>query len=59
MTELRENARYIFWSGVLAFHGPKIKFYMIKQRISRRKELLCFMYIRIPVMLWSSEIWQN
>ena len=26
MTELRENARYIFWSGALAFHGPKIIF---------------------------------
>ena len=26
MTELRENARYIFWSGALAFDGPKIMF---------------------------------
>ena len=26
MALLRENARYIFWSGALAFHGPKKKF---------------------------------
>ena len=26
MAELRENARCIFWSGALAFHGPKIIF---------------------------------
>ena len=26
MTELRENARCIFWSGALAFDGPKIMF---------------------------------
>ena len=26
MTELRENARYIFWPGALAFDGPKIMF---------------------------------
>ena len=26
MAELRENARCIFWSGVLAFQGPKIIF---------------------------------
>ena len=24
MVELCENARCIFWSGALAFHGPKI-----------------------------------
>ena len=24
MAEHRENARCIFWSGALAFHGPKI-----------------------------------
>ena len=26
MAELRENARYSFWSDALAFHGPKIIF---------------------------------
>ena len=49
MTELRENARCIFWSGTLAFHGPKIIFLHDKhKRIARLKELFCFMYIRIP-----------
>ena len=26
MAELRENARYLFWSGAPAFRGPKIIF---------------------------------
>ena len=56
MAELRENARCIFWSGALAFHGPKIIFLHDKN-----EELLViqFMYICIPPKLWSSEIWQN
>ena len=32
MTELRENARCIFWSDVLAFHGPKIIFLYDKHK---------------------------
>ena len=31
MAELRENARYIFWSGALTFHGIKIIFLNDKQ----------------------------
>ena len=32
MTEVRVNARYIFWSGALAFHGPKIIFFHDKNK---------------------------
>ena len=32
MAELRENARYIFWSGALAFHRQKKYFYMINTK---------------------------
>ena len=60
MAELRENARYIFWSGALAFHGPKIIFLHDKhEELLVEKSLFHFMYICIPPMLWSSEIWQN
>ena len=56
MTELRENARYIFWSGALAFHGPKIIFLHDKhEELLVEKSLFHFMYICIPSMLWSSE----
>ena len=48
MAELRENARYIFWSCALAFHGPKIIFLHDKQ-----KELL------VEKSSFISEIWQN
>ena len=61
MAELRENARYIFWSGALAFQGPKIIFLHDKHEelLVARAGLFYFMYIRIPPMLWLSEIWQN
>ena len=60
MTELCENARCIFWSGALAFHGPKIIFLHDKhEELLVEKSLFHFRYIFIPPMLWSSEIWQN
>ena len=59
MTELRENARCIFWSGALAFHGPKIMFLHDKHEellVEKSSFILCtFVY----PMLWSSEVWQN
>ena len=52
MAELRENARYIFWSGALAFQGPKIIFLHDKHEelLVARAGLFYFMYIRIPPM---------
>ena len=48
MTELRENARYIFWSCALAFHGPKIKFLHDKNKeffVEKSSCILCtFVY---------------
>ena len=42
-SELRENARDIFWSGTLAFHEPKIIFfYMVKTKNSSSKIALVF-----------------
>ena len=58
MAELRENARYIFWSGALAFLGPRIIFSHDKHEelfVERSSCILCtFVYPQ-----WSSEIWQN
>ena len=48
MIELRENARYIFWSGALAFHGPKIIFLHDKNKefiVEKSSCILCtFLY---------------
>ena len=50
MAELRENARCIFWSGALAFHGPKIIFLHDKHEemlVERSSFILCtFLYPR-------------
>ena len=50
MTELRENARCIFWSGALAFHGPKIIFLHDKHEeflVEKSSFILCtFVYPR-------------
>ena len=50
MAELRENARYIFWSCALAFHGPKIIFLHDKQKellVEKSSFILCtFVYPR-------------
>ena len=50
MTELRENARCIFWSGALAFHGPKIMFLHDKHEeflVEKSSFILCtFVYPR-------------
>ena len=50
MAELRENARYIFWSGALAFHGPKIIFLHDKHEeflVEKSSFILCtFVYPR-------------
>ena len=42
MVELRDNAHYIFWSGALAFHGPKKYLYMINTKNSSLKGALLF-----------------
>ena len=42
MAELRENARYIFWSGALAFHRQKKYFYMINTKNCSLKGALLF-----------------
>ena len=48
MAELRENARYIFWSGALASHGPKIIFLHDKHEellVEKSSFILCtFLY---------------
>ena len=48
MTEVRVNARYIFWSGALAFHGPKIMFLHDKNKeflVEKSSFILCtFVY---------------
>ena len=44
MTELPENARCIFWSGALAFHGSKIIFLHDKQKeflVQKSSFILC------------------
>ena len=44
MALLRENARYIFWSGALAFHGPKKIFLYDKHEellVERNSFILC------------------
>ena len=50
MAELRENARYIFWSGALAFHGQKKNFLHDKHEeflVERSSFILCkFVYPR-------------
>ena len=50
MTELCENARCIFWSGALAFHGPKIMFLHDKHEellVEKSSFILCtFVYPR-------------
>ena len=50
MAELRENARCIFWSGALAFHGPKIMFLHDKHEeflVEKSSFILCtFVYPR-------------
>ena len=59
MAELCENARYIFWSGVLTFHGLKIIFLNDKKEEFLVEMIFYFIYICIPPMLWSSEVCQN
>ena len=65
MIELRENARYIFWSGALAFHGPKIIFLHDKNKeflVEKSSFILCTCYglcTWFMYMLWWSEIWKN
>ena len=60
MAELRENAHYIFWSGALAFHGPKKYLYMINTKNSSLKGaffILCtFVYPRCYGRLKYSKI---
>ena len=50
IAELRENARCIFWSGALAFHGPKIIFLHDKHEeflVEKSSFILCtFVYPR-------------
>ena len=50
ITELRENARCIFWSSALAFHGPKIMFLHDKHEVllvEKSSFILCtFVYPR-------------
>ena len=50
IAELRENARCIFWSGALAFHGPKIMFLHDKHEellVEKSSFILCtFLYPR-------------
>ena len=50
IAELRENARCIFWSGALAFHGPKITFLHDKHEellVEKSSFILCtFVYPR-------------
>ena len=50
IAELRENARCIFWSGALAFHGPKIMFLHDKHEellVEKSSFILCtFVYPR-------------
>ena len=50
MAELRENARYIFWSGALAFHRQKKLFLHDKHEellVERSSFILCtFVYPR-------------
>ena len=44
MVELRGNARYIFWSGALAFHGPEIIFLHDKHQeflVEKSSFILC------------------
>ena len=44
MTELRENARNVFWSGALAFHRPKIIFLHDKNKeflVEKSSCILC------------------
>ena len=50
IAELRENARCIFWSGALAFQGPKIMFLHDKHEellVEKSSFILCtFVYPR-------------
>ena len=50
MAELRANVRYIFWSGALAFHRPKIIFLHGKHEellVEKNSFILCtFVYPR-------------
>ena len=44
MAELRENARYLFWSGAPAFRGPKIIFLHDKHQellVEKSSFILC------------------
>ena len=55
IAELRENARSTFWSGALAFNGPKIMFLHDKHEellVEKSSFILC-------TFVWSFEIWQN
>ena len=60
MAVLRENARYIFWSGALAFHGPKIMFLHDKHEellVEKSSFILCtFVYPRCYGRLKYSKI---
>ena len=60
MTQLRENARCIFWSGALAFHGPKIIFLHDKHEellVEKSSFILCtFVYPRCYGRLKYSKI---
>ena len=50
MAELHANVRYIFWSGALDFHSPKIIFLHDKQKeflVEKNSFILCtFVYPR-------------
>ena len=50
MAELHANVRYIFWSGALDFHWPKIIFLHDKQKeflVEKNSFILCtFVYPR-------------
>ena len=63
MTELRENARCIFWSGALAFEGQKIMFLHDKNEellVEMSSCILCkiafFSYFSIPSIELSRQI---
>lgn len=51
MAELRENARCIFWSGALAFHGPNIFLH------DKYEELLVYVHLHTPevMVVWNME----
>ena len=56
MAELRENARYIFWFGTLAFHGPKIMFLHDKHEellVEKNSFILCTLVYPHVMVVWN------